>query len=924
MIIPNAKLRIFISSICGVDKYDVLRKKLKNAIEETQLADVYIFEAEEASTLSAKNHYRWKLQDSDLCIFLIDNEDGITSGVQEEIDTVNKFNIKALYYFCDETNKKKTILEKKLEGAHNVKKKTVHSFDELYQNSSKGLIDDIVNIYHYYCKGKFIVAPEQYEEIQNIDINKMEKSITMIPKLALQDVDKCCAYISNLIVGTSMNEDKDIKSNVLDNWGAQFLEILLDGKAIKQFDVEMYMNDLKEQQDEEYNQLVYIRWQAIQSYFSGNIEQCIKNLKNALDFAKDKKQPDWVIKDILVDLRNQYNTYCVTKNRYSTNIFQRELKGSEKYLFYPILDRINESLHEKYTDEFYKIKTKSPYSVKIGNNLDEYGKLIASLLIVAMYNGSLTHVLRIYKTLKEFTYFLSCNYSDWNIRFALYKFAIFEGIRKDVKSIEDSYSEILNNISADEAKSIMLFCQNHPIKYKRLNSQLIAFGSIGYFLNDEDFRFFESYLINEINLWIDRDYNTVTFGQNLFYALSGVSHRMSQKIFGEICCKLIDKHYVHWYRDMFKFIANSVDLRKMDKDIAIKFIEHINSIFDHEKDRELIKFDSRFIFVLRNQDRVLTNALDNSIEKYYPELYKGEYKVATTKDGDKNIYNFIEQCVERIHRHIEMQEHSGIAIEYGSNDILILKSILDESRNYCENKTIDNIIQEMGRLLLIPNELISNKLDAISLLMLIFVKYKEDYSRNIDIYEKLFEKRKEIQADDNQLMSFNVSDVAMKIGLQVLFSGMEKDVYDEFTVSMSCIQGNTATTIEVTKLIREYLNMDDTLGLPEGVEIIILQNVLQWLHSDSLDIRWNATSILMALSRDHKNQEIVNNQLVRRIDEENAYIKCLIIRNLNKFNGITEETKKYIMSKCQNDAHYVVRMVCEEIGFRNQTTELKR
>lgn len=914
MIIPNIKLKIFISSICGVDKYDELRKKLKNAIEETQLADVYIFEAEEASTLSAKNHYRWKLQDSDLCIFLIDNEDGITSGVQEEIDTVNKFNIKALYYFCDETNKKKTILEKKLEGAHNVKKKTVHSFDELYQNSSKGLIDDIVNIYHYYCKGKFIVAPDQYEEIQNIDINKMEKSITMIPKLALQDVDKCCAYISNLIVGTSMNEDKDIKSNMLDNWGAQFLEILLDGKAIKQFNVEVYMNDLKEQQDEEYNQLVRIRWQAIQSYFSGNIEQCIKNLKNALDFAKYKKQPDWVIKDILVDLRNQYNTYCVIENTHSINYFQRELMESEKYLFYPILDRINESLHEKYTDEFYKIKTKSPYSVKIGNNLDEYGRLIASSFIVAMYNGSLTHILRIYKNLKEFTYFLSCNYSDWNIRFELYKFAIFEGRRKDVKNIEDSYPEILNNMSANEAKSIMLFCQNHPIKYKMLNSQLIAFGSIGYFLNDDDFRFFESYLINEINLWIDSGYNTVTFCQNLFHALSGVSHRMSQNIFGEICCKLIDKHYVHWYRDMFNFIADNVDLRKMDIDIAIKFIEHINSIFDYKKERELIKYDPRFIFVLRNQDRVLTTGLDNSIEKYYPELYKGEYKLATTKDEEKDIPYFAEKYLGQIHRHSEMQKNSGIAIEYGSNDILVLKNILNESRIYCENKTIDNIIYEMERILLIPSESISNKLDAISLLMLIFVKHKEDYFRNKEIYENLFEKREEIESDDNQIISFNVSDIAMKIGLQILFLAMGKDVNNEFTISMSYIQGDIATTIEVTKLIREYLNIDDALVLPEGVETVILQNVLQWLHSDSLDIRWNATSILMALSRNHKNQEIVNNQLVKIIDEDNAYIKSLIVRNLSKFNEITDETKAYIMSKCQKDANFVVRMICSEIG----------
>ena len=72
---------------------------------------MYLFEDEEASTISAGNHYLYALEDSDICIFLIDNADGIRPGVQAEVDTVKKFNIKALYYFCDENQKEKTALE---------------------------------------------------------------------------------------------------------------------------------------------------------------------------------------------------------------------------------------------------------------------------------------------------------------------------------------------------------------------------------------------------------------------------------------------------------------------------------------------------------------------------------------------------------------------------------------------------------------------------------------------------------------------------------------------------------------------------------------------------------------------------------------------------------------------------------------------
>ena len=36
---PGQKIKVFISSICGVEKYDKVRAELKNAIERTQLVD---------------------------------------------------------------------------------------------------------------------------------------------------------------------------------------------------------------------------------------------------------------------------------------------------------------------------------------------------------------------------------------------------------------------------------------------------------------------------------------------------------------------------------------------------------------------------------------------------------------------------------------------------------------------------------------------------------------------------------------------------------------------------------------------------------------------------------------------------------------------------------------------------------------------
>lgn len=53
IISPGQKIKVFISSICGVEKYDKVRAELKSAIEATQLADAYTFESKGASTLTA-------------------------------------------------------------------------------------------------------------------------------------------------------------------------------------------------------------------------------------------------------------------------------------------------------------------------------------------------------------------------------------------------------------------------------------------------------------------------------------------------------------------------------------------------------------------------------------------------------------------------------------------------------------------------------------------------------------------------------------------------------------------------------------------------------------------------------------------------------------------------------------------------------
>lgn len=913
---PGQKIKVFISSICGVEKYDKVRAELKSAIESTQLADVYTFESEGASTLSAGVHYTWALEDSDICIFLIDNADGIKPGVQAEIDTVKKNNIKALYYFCDETQKEQTVLEKSLMGAQFAKSKTVHSFGELSRDGAQSLIDDIVAIYHYYCIGRIALNANDNDEIKAVDVVGTEKyQIPTIPKSTLKNVDKCRDYFLKFVLGYSRSRypDETEKTSEFDEWGIQFLPVLFEGKSIKHFNTAMYLDELKAQQDDGHYQVVQVRWQALQAYFAGDIEKCIEHLEAALRLAKETNQPTWVVKDILIDLRNQHWTRCTARNEYSDTPAQKELTESNEEVYYPILDRIHESLDNKYIKGLYQKKTESPFSVTIGNDLEQYGEMLASSLVVSMYNGSLTHILLIYEKIRDFVFYLSCKYVNWNFRLNLYKLAIFAGKEKEIKGIQDSYPEVLNNLTADEAASIMDFCLNHPIKYERLSSQLLAFGAVGYFLDDKCYESHEKTIIGEIKSWLSSDNPVVAIGQNIFKCLSGVAYRMSQDLISEVCCQFIDKHYSRWYMDMFKLMKNRVDLRKMSDDSAKMLIVHVNCVLDNEKEREPIKYFPSFLYTFRKQNRALTEEMNKKVAEYLSNYYKGTYKLETTEDESRDMPVFVKEYVERIRKNNETQGKDGVYFGHVTREIATVRSILLGKEFVCDADTMDTLISVIADTLLVSKEEISTKLDAITLLICITVKFPEDYKRNQDIYEKIYEQQKAIESVDNSIISSNIDSISLRIGLQLLYTAMGKDAYANILELMPYIQGDVATTIAVTNLIVEYLENSDDIRLPSRIEVVILQNVLQWLHSEYVDIRWNATLILLTMSRNPENYGIVNHQLVNLIDSNSVYIKNLIMRQLHKIKGITDENKEYIISKCKNDANFVVRMVCNEV-----------
>jgi len=907
----SKKIHVFISSKCGTPKYDTVRAELKSAIEKTQLAEVYLFETNGASTLPAGKEYVLALEDCDICIFLIDNADGVPTGVQIEADTVKKNGIKSLYYFCDETSKEKTALEISVKGSDFAKSKTVHKFEDLKADGARELINDIVNIYHYYCIGKLVPPIEDNDhDYCSIAIDRLEySSFLTMPKIILNSIDKCSSYILSY---TAHDTDNEIRNTGdIDDWGYQFLSVLFEGVPIKKFNVGMFVDNLKAHQSDKYNKLVQVRWQAIQDYFSNSLLKCIEHLKSALDFAKSENLPTWVIQDILIDLRNQNIELNNLNNSFSESDAQKELNAATGELYYPVLDRIYKSLHEKYVEDLYKFRIQSPHTISIGSNLYLYGKMLASAYIVSIYNGSLTHILRFYDEVKDFFFYLSSKYGDRVFQRDMLKMAIHSGQESDCSRIVATYPEVLNAMSATEAKAIIGFCDTIPIDYRRLKSQLLALKTVGYYLDDSTYKLYEDILFKKIQNWLETEHSVVSLGPSILSCLGENALRLSQDSLAEVCCLFIGNHLRRYYTELFRFICNHIDLCKMSEHSAIMLVNHIVGLFENESDLQQIKTTPQFLCVLRQQSKSLTDKLDQAIQLHLPNFYNADYKINTTDTPEQDYPTFISTRLSRIQHSNEVQGENGMYFAHGTRDIHIIRNMLAQNSAGYSDNLLDSIVTTVINTIIESRESISEKLDAVSLLTCVAVKYPAAFERNKAAFEKLYHSRNAIELPE--VFFSNIEAVSLKICLQFLFTAMGYDTYADILELMPLLEDNTATTISVIQIIDEYLELDDGMLLPSKIESIILQNVLQWTRSNTLEIRWYAVKILISMLRNPENKAIINHQLLKIMDSESVYIKNVVMRKALTANGISESTRQYIISKCENDANYVVREVCKDV-----------
>ncbi|MBC2284088.1 hypothetical protein [Listeria booriae] len=905
------KLKVFISSKIGADavstKYNLTRKAMKELLESTGLFNVYIFEGSGPSTYSAVDQYRRNLRNSDVCIFLIDNADDVPDGVSIEIRDADKYNIPSLYYFCNGTKKEETTTQLGLMRPNAPKNITISSFEEFIQRGVKDLIEEILSVYKSYSQGYIGSVGE--EEVSDIEASpeKTYSSVTVLEKQQLVN-SQCRHYFAEMIFGPRNNHEESTVEKNLDYYCSLFLPVLFENMDIDEFNSDLFLQELKKQFDDKYYQIAKLRWQSIDSYFKNDLQKSITLLEEALAKAEALEVEEWLIQDILIDLRNHINSYHEQRNEINTNNKGNlGLNKRREKLFYPLIDRYEKQLYEWIVKDTQKNDMK-PYSTKIFlSDLSIHSNQIADIFYQSMVFGSITHLTKIYGLIQKLSYYMGSYYESWGSLVLVLKNTIMLLDRKRVNQVVKHFEPLLKNMDAGDAKEIFVYSNNQILPNNRLEANLLAIAEVGYYLDDQDFEEYWSGIEQELNAWAEEEHGIVNLATQIFDTLHKVRERIPSDYFIELGITLIDKGRKRYFENVLKMWTHSVDYDTISENnferVIQKLLQFINGDIEiHNK----VYIENLCCAVSQRRDRDLDDLVD-VIKDHMPKFYENEYLVETRNESSIN-----KECVNRnidvIRRRNKEQGQGGAFFGYSDSPYQTIQAIFSRSTGDFDENKLDELFNVSCETIMNSNQWLEEKLEAYKLLMTLSRYDPELISRNADSKAKLVSK--DYQLDGQKSMTSYADRSSLELAAMLLRNCFGESIWNDL-LNLLPRYSDPGLQITACELIQAFL-WGQEIEIPKDEKVLIFQFVLEWSNSSVIDLRWDAVKILIRLIHEKEFQKVITTQLIKLMSQDNAFVKSRLIHASKEIGEYSKETEEYIRSHALIDSNYVIRKIAKE------------
>ena len=642
------KIKVFISSKCGGERinfdelvktessdkkavadkavrtnYDLVRRALKVALENTGFIETYVFEDDTASTSSSREDFLFKLDRSDICLFLIDNFDKeISKGVLAEVERAKQTNKKSIHLFLKDSNHEVTDLQKNLKGPEERHYHEISDIREFIDAGYEAVIDDIIETYQKYCGGYLSDNKKETSSVE-ITVGSFPTDTTEIDK----QIFKNLGLTKNKIVSLVYRPDeKNTQTSDLDKLCLDVLEVLLGEKKFDDVNLASLLKTLSEIQSPKLHEVVSRRWAVIASLYRGDLDGAltiIENLYNA--YSKDASTPRWLINDILIDWRNLKTVDVQIKNVSYDFSIQDRISQQDSLIFFPLVDRFSTNINDDIWDRNFKILTGSPYSTTF-YNLESLFGYISNYLCAAIYYGSYTHIVFTLKEIQKALLDVVQKENNLLHKIQLMMVSILHGDESSFSKIVGKYASSLSHSTTREILELYELANIKPLQYEKAKWKVILFGELGYYFSDSDYETVSNEIFGFSREWIREENINVLLIEKLLKALKSNIRRLSQEEIVIFTMEVLDKRYHRFFDSIFEVLAE-IDFSKLSKELARRLLSQINVVLDNEdKKRHYLHVETFLIRIRKGRDD-FNAEIDGIVEKFYPEFYKQDYNL---------------------------------------------------------------------------------------------------------------------------------------------------------------------------------------------------------------------------------------------------------------------------------------------------------
>jgi hypothetical protein len=926
--ISEEKIKVFISSKCGGERinfdklvnntskskediaanavranYDVVRRALKLSLEATGFISTYVFEDEAASTVAAQQDYFDRLDNSDVCLFLIDNfDDNLSPGLLAEITRAQKSNKKSIYLFLNDPAYEKTVIQKNLEGPNGGRFALVYDIRQFIDKGYEAIIANIRQIYQMYCKGKLGIVEETPSPVE-ISKESFSTATVEIEKQILKDL----GLTKNKIVSLAfIPDERNIQSSDLDKMCLAILEVLLGEKGFKDIDLTSLLETLSRIQSPKLHELVSQRWKAITAFYNGELDTALSIIESIYNkYSEDAAIPKWLINDVLLDWRNLNITNEHVKNIIDVSV-QERLNQQSSLLFFPLIDRFGAEISSDILERNFNIATSSPFSNTLYNTEHLFG-YATNYLFTAIFYGSQTHVILTLKQIQKILFDSVQRENNLLTKIQLMKVTILLGSERDFTKIMYKYGSSLSHSTAREILDLYKLADTKPIPHQKANWKILLFKELGYYLSDGDYDEVSNEILALSRDWVSEEGFNIDLIRQFIEALKSNKSRLSQEEIVNFSLVILSKKYYRFFDSIFELLGQ-LDISAMPEDLLNKLLSQVKLLLGDEKLKQEDQHLKRLFIQIRRRRVDYSTEIDELVEEHYPDFYKQDYHLEFFP-GERVIH--IQRFIDIMAVRNKVQGKDGRFIGYLDDPYITIKNIVDLDKIFLSEELLGNLLTEIANTLLAETQTQREKISAIRLLL--YLK-RSDLSSSYDWNNFYSNIKQNIEKIQKGYSGFFERDKALLLQLHLIILRMtfgEETLQDILEIISLIKNSSNGEIIDSLIALNDFLKAEK-YNLAESTLIsMTVQYISSFCFHEDDNIRFYTVQVLYELI-DSQYSSFVVSRLAKMMDDDDFKVKWAIIHQVDLVKKHSISTYNYIVGKAKIDNNYLVRKAVEK------------